>query len=123
MVCAASICPAAASRLKPMVAVAMASTHMRMRIHEPMFTMSLTEPMVQNRVRCMMAPNTTLSANPLHSTVAWMAGMETDDMERAEYEEGGTQRSDSAALLFHGARGWFDAQVFRGGAQAVCEGW
>ena len=64
-----------------MVAVAMASTHMRMRIHEPMLTMSLTEPMVQNRVRCMMAPNTRLRAKPAQRTVALMTGTEADDME------------------------------------------
>ena len=77
MVWLESIWPVAARRLKPSVATAIARTHMRMRVQEPMFTMSLIAPMLQKRVRCAMAPNTQLSAKPPHSTVvliAWTEG-------------------------------------------------
>ena len=65
----ASIQPAPTMALKPMMAVAMASTHMRMRVQSPMFTTSAMAPMVQKWVRCANAPKTVASAKADHSSV------------------------------------------------------
>ena len=87
MLSAASIQPAPTMALKPIMATAMASTHMRMRVQSPRLTMSATAPMVQKWVRCAMAPKATASAKAAHSTVAVRPG-----------------KSDSCMLLSWGSR-------------------
>ena len=52
----ASSQPSATMALKPRMATAMASTHMRMRVQSPMVTMSDTAPMVQKWVLLPTAP-------------------------------------------------------------------
>ena len=71
MLLPASSQPNATIALKPIIATPMAMDHMRMRVQSPMWTTSATAPMVQNCVRCAMAPNSTASANAAHST--WWA--------------------------------------------------
>ncbi len=60
--------PAATIALKPSVAVAIASAHMRARVQSPMLTTSATAPIVQKWVRCAIAPKIAASANAAHST-------------------------------------------------------
>ncbi len=57
MVLAGSITPAKAITAKPAMATPIASPHWRMRVQSPMFTTSLTAPIVQKWVRWTMAPN------------------------------------------------------------------
>ena len=65
-----SIFPRKASSPKPSIATPAAQAHWRMRCQSPMFTMSLTAPMVQKCVRCAMAPKTKDNAKEASSTWA-----------------------------------------------------
>jgi len=67
--------------LKPIIAVPMASSHMRMRVQSPMLTMSATAPMVQKCVRWAMAPKTAASAKADHSTWATSPGSSASCMQ------------------------------------------
>ena len=51
------------------LATATASIQVRMRVHEPMFTMSDSAPMVQKLVLWATAPNTNASAKPPQTTI------------------------------------------------------
>jgi hypothetical protein len=53
----------------PMMATAIASTHMRIRDQSFMLTMSETAPSVQNCVRAEIAPRTKATTNESHATV------------------------------------------------------
>src|SRR3954470_9646023 len=68
MVLETSIRPASCSPLAPMIATAIASSHMRMRFQSPMPTMSDTAPMVQKRVLFPTAPKTNASPKPPQTT-------------------------------------------------------
>src|SRR5271170_3565369 len=50
------------------MAMAMANSHMRMRVQVPMLTMSDTAPMAQKEERAATAPNTNARANAAHAT-------------------------------------------------------
>ena len=56
------------SRLAPITATAIASSHMRTRLQCPMLTTSEIAPMVQKFVLLAIAPNTNASAKPPQTT-------------------------------------------------------
>ena len=60
--------------LKPIIATATASNHMRMRVQSPVLTMSATAPMVQKCVRWATAPKTIARAKLPHKTCAVKPG-------------------------------------------------
>src|SRR6185312_13784111 len=62
--------PASCSACVPMIATAIARSHMRMRAQLPMFTTSDTAPMVQKFARFAAAPKTKASAKPPQATRA-----------------------------------------------------
>ena len=65
---AASTQPRPTIALKPAMATAIASTHMRRRVKSRMLTMSASAPIVQKCVRCAIAPKATDSAKADHRT-------------------------------------------------------
>jgi hypothetical protein len=64
----ASTQPMPTIALKPAVATAIASTHMRRRVKSPMLTMSASAPIVQKCVLCAIAPKASASAKADQST-------------------------------------------------------
>ena len=67
---ARSTCPASASTVVPAMATATASIQLRMRVHEPMLTMSDSAPIVQKLMRAAVAPNTKARAKPPSTTTS-----------------------------------------------------
>src|SRR5882672_3745996 len=86
MVFERSTSPESCRALAPAVAIAMASSHMRMRFQSPMLTPSDTAPMVQKCVLLPTAPKTKASANAPHTTVeARVAGLASLKQRRPAY--------------------------------------
>ena len=63
-----SIWPVATKAAKPSMATATAKPHWRIRVQSPMFTTSLTAPMVQKWVRWAMAPKMADKIKAAHNT-------------------------------------------------------
>jgi hypothetical protein len=60
--------PAAANKFVPRIAIAIASSHWRMRVQSPKAKMSATLPIVQKFARWLIAPNSIPSTNAQATT-------------------------------------------------------